>query len=346
MKTRTMIALCVALCCGNAPGQEQRQKPKELEALGQYVGHWTSDVTNKRAEWVPREIKYHTSNHATFVLNGWFLMHSEVNHVVDEPKQVTKSLFVWTYDPSLNKNIGWWFQSSGLIAKVTGSWDATSQTFTTHGDPELLASTAKLTETFVSKNAINGSLTLTSNDGLKLVDMVWTRTRREDDPDPATQERWAMIGTPIEPIPPEVKKLEPLIGKWESEFIQRPSAISPQGGTSKGTMKADWILDGRFLLGESDLGNYQSIWVIGYDTNKRAYRYVRMGSNGQIEENLGQWNESARSFEWKGVNGQPGITRSSTNRLIGNDAVEAQIIAKTPDGTVQMDLTIKSARRK
>jgi len=30
------------------------------------------------------------------------------------------------------------------------------------------------------------------------------------------------------------------------------------------------------------------MWVMGYDTTKKAFRYVLFGSNGRIDENIGQ----------------------------------------------------------
>lgn len=263
--------------------EEPREKPKELEALGQYVGGWTSDVTSKPAEWSPNEIKYRTTNHATWMLDGWFLMHTEVNHLVDDPSQVGKSLFVWTYDPGLKKYVGWAFQSSGNISKVTGTWDAVSRTFS-HVESEPPPNTSsKLTETFVGNDAINGSLVFTSNDGgRKLFDMVWTRTRRDGKPSQDHHERWALISIkPIQPIPPETKRLNTGNGRW--------------------------ILDGRWERGESNTGNVQSQWVRGYDTSKKAYRYVRFTSLGQIEELIGQWDEARSSITWQaaGQKAQP-----------------------------------------
>jgi hypothetical protein len=99
MKT-ILVTACLAMVCGVGLVQQPREKPKELEALRQYIGDWTTDVTSKPAEWTPQEIKYHCSNHAEFVPNGWFLQHIEVNHIVGEPDKITKSLFVWTFDAS------------------------------------------------------------------------------------------------------------------------------------------------------------------------------------------------------------------------------------------------------
>ena len=341
-----LVTACLAMVCGVGLAQQPREKPKELEALRQYSGDWTTDVTSKPAEWIPQEIKYRCANHAEFVPNGWFLQHIEVNHIVGEPDKITKSLFVWTFDASSKKYVGLSFQSSGNMSKVTGTWDAATKTFRHLDSNPLPSMTVKLTETFASNDSINGSLLFTRNDGLKMFEMVWTRSRQMGLAPNPVQEQWAKIGTPIQPIPDEVKKLEPFIGIKDVEFIHRPSAVSPQGGTTKTSTSGAWILDGRFVLARTGVGERESLFVTGYDTNKQAFRYVRLGANGEVEENIGQWNEAARSFEWKGVGDAPGLMRTSTSRLIGNGAIETHILTKTPDGKVQMDLTIKSTPRK
>ena len=81
-------------------------------------------------------------------------------------------------------------------------------------------------------------------------------------------------------------------------------------------------------------------------STKQAFRYVRFGLNGELEENIGQWNEAAQSFEWKGVGDATGLSRTSTSRLLGNGAIETHILTKTQDGKVHMDLTMKSTPRK
>lgn len=345
---RTLAVLFSVIVCGvsTAFAQQPREKPQELEALRQYVGDWTTDVTSKPAEWTLRETKYRCSNHAEFVPNGWFLQHIEVNHIVGEPSKITKSLFVWTFDAASRKYVGWSFQSTGNISKVTGSWDPTSKTFSHSDSNPPTSTTVKLTETFASNNSINGSLAFTRIDGVKLFDMVWTRTRQAGLAGKPLMEEWSKIGTPIEPIPDEVKKLAAFVGQKDVEFINRPSVISPQGGTSKSLTSGSWILDGRFVLAQTGTGERESFFVSGYDTHQRAYRYVRFGANGELEENIGQWNDAAQSFEWRGVNVPSGQTRTSTSRLIGNGAVESHILTKTADGKVQMDLTIKSTPRK
>jgi hypothetical protein len=316
-----------------------------LETLGQYVGDWTTEVTSKPAVWTPQEVRYQTSNHAEFVMNGWFLQHIEVSREVSDPSKVGKAFFVWSYDPGEKKYVGWAFHSSGVISHVTGAWDATSKAFVSSETEPPPGTTMTLMEAFSNNSTINGSLVFTGNDRRTMFDMVWTRTRQAGIVGKPLAEQWAEIGTPIQPIPDEVKKLEMFVGTRDVEFIQRHSLIVPQGSTAKGTMSGRWILDGRFLMGETTLPTFQSQWVIGYDTNKRAFRYVLFGSNGRIDESIGLWNEADRVFDWKLVNGPPELTRTSTTRRLDGGRVESHILAKTQDGQTQMDLTIKATPR-
>lgn len=189
-------------------------------------------------------------------------------------------------------------------------------------------------------------MSFTGTDGRKKFEMVWTRKRQAGLAGKPLAEQWPKLGPPIELIPDEVKNLEPFVGTKDVEFIHRPSVVSPQGSTTKTVTTGEWILDGRFVLARTGVGEKQSFFVSGYDTNKKAFRYVRFGFNGEVEENIGQWNAAARSFEWKGVGDANGLTRTSTSRVLGNGAMKSHILTRTPDGKVQMDLTIKSTPRK
>jgi hypothetical protein len=344
MKTLVGASFCVLVYCGTAAAQQPREKPKELDVLRQYVGDWTSEVTSKPAVWTPEEQKFLTTNHAEFVLDGWFLQHIEVNHIVGDPAKVTKALMVSTFDPQSRKYVTWFFQSSGIMNKSLGEWEPERKTLTFTPVEPPPNTTGKFAEVFPNAETINGTLTYTDADGETMFDMVWTRTRQKNLVPNPLRKQWEKIGTPIEPIPDEMKRLEVFVGPKDVEFVHRPSVVSPRGSTATGTAFGQWILDGRFLLGQTTLPNFQSLWVMGYDTNRQVFRYVLFGSNGRIEENIGQWNETERVFDWKQVNGPPGLTRSSTTRRTG-DAVESHIVTKTQDGKTHMDLTIRSTRK-
>ena len=123
--------LLAAVCLPNlAIAQQPKEKPKDLEILGQYVGDWTSEVTSKPAIWTPEERKFRTSNHAEFVLDGWFLQHIEVNHETDTPNKVGKSLFLWTFDAKSQRYVEWLFQSSGVMANWVGTWSPNDRSLT------------------------------------------------------------------------------------------------------------------------------------------------------------------------------------------------------------------------
>lgn len=347
MRTILAAASLVLVVVGESGyAQQPREKPRELAALRQFVGDWTTEVTSKPAEWTPQEVKYRTSNHVEFVPNGWFLQHLEVNYIVGEPEKVTKAIWFQTFDTTSKKYVTWWFQSSGLIGQSIGTWDATKQAFTSAEVEPPPGVTSRFEERFRGAGTIDGSLIFSGNNGRRMFEMVWTRTRQENVAPDALLDQWSKLGAPIQPIPDEVKRLEPFVGTKDVEFTQRPSIVSPKGGTAKMVSTGAWILDGRFVLTRMGQGERESLFVVGYDTNKRAYRYVRLGSNGEHEENIGQWNEASRSFEWRGVNGPAGLTRTSTSRLLGNGTIETQILSKTQDGRIHLDITNKATPRK
>ncbi len=281
---RSILAVCTLLICQSVLAQPPTAKPKELTAIRHWVGDWTSDVTSKPSVWNPNETKLRTSNHAEMMLDGWFLQHIEVNHVVDDPKKITKAIWFSKYDSEAKEYVSWFFQSSGLIGKSTGTWSEETQTFA-FTPTELPPNTSgKHMETFKTKDFIEGDYVIKSNDGRTMFDMEWTRTRQKGLVPNPLRKQWAEIGTPIQPVPDEVKKLEAFLGEWDAEFVNRPSVVSPNGGTSNGTMTGHWILDGRFLYGTTKVGKHESIWIAGYDPNEKAYRYIRMTNAGLIDE--------------------------------------------------------------
>lgn len=326
--------------------QQSPMKPKELDVLNQYVGHWTSDVNNKPAVWDENGTKFRCLNQIEFILDGWFLQHIEVNHVVGDPDKVTKALILWTYDPKSSKYVAWAFQSSGNYFSSSAKWDSASKTFMLTSNEPFPNVTDKMTEQFVDAATIKGNIKFVENGGKVLMDMDWTRNRQAGIAGQPTREQWDKIGTPIQPLPEEIKKLQPFIGEWDAEFINAPSVVSPQGRTSKAKSTGKWVLDGRFLFGTTESDNFRSIWVMGFDSNKNQYRMVRFTNGGLTDETVGQWDSESNSFVMKPVNERPGITRTAKYRIIGSDAIESHILSKDQDGKIQMDLTIKSRRRK
>jgi hypothetical protein len=92
------IAFAVLAWCATAPAQDSSPKPRELDVLGQYVGQWTSEVVSKPAAWDENGTKFHAVSQAEMILGRWFLEYIDLKHVIVDPNQATKSLFLWTYD--------------------------------------------------------------------------------------------------------------------------------------------------------------------------------------------------------------------------------------------------------
>jgi hypothetical protein len=109
-------------------------------------------------------------------------------------------------------------------------------------------------------------------------------------------------------LPDELKKLQPWIGEWDSEFnIVGPSVGSPKLVIrSKGKTTVQWILDGRFLFINTETGHDRFIWVIGYDSAKDHYRRITFTNAGQMGESLGRWNGEFDTIDWMAVDERPG----------------------------------------
>jgi hypothetical protein len=354
MKSPTAAVTFFGVVLCSSVFAESPAKPKELDTLGQYVGHWMSDVTNKPAIWDQNGTKYQTVSQAELILDGWFLHHIEVNHVVGDPSKVTKSLFLWTYEPVSRKYEAWTFQSTGNVASSTGKWEATNKTFTLTSVEPPPNTTGKFTEQFLGTDTIQGNLTFLDDGGKTLMDMVWTRKRQAEDAGKGVREQWSKLGTPLQPLPAALKKLQPMIGEWETEFIEAPSAAAPEAGTSKGKTTTQWILDGQFLLGTTEQRNDRSLWIIGYDANKLDYHQVRFSRLGQINESRGDWNGEFDTVDWKNHIKRPGYKTSITQDYIGverdKDGKETLhthiLIRDEKEQAVLRSLTTKSTRRK
>lgn len=332
MKCQTAaLTSCCLMLCSAVIARESPTRPMELAALGQYVGHWTSDVTSKPAVWDEKGTEFRTVNQAEWILDGWFLQHLEVNHVVGDPKKTTKSLSFWTYDSKLAKFVVWTFQSNGNVDSFTGKWDSVSKAFALAAVEPPPNMTGKMTEQFVDAKTMQGNLTHVDDSGRTLLDMVWTRNRQPESAGKTTREEWSKLGTPAQPLPDELKTLQPWIGEWDSEFnIVGPSVGSPKLGIrSQGKMTVQRVLDGHYFLIATESGKDRFLWMMGYDRDKRQYRRITFTNAGQIGESVGAWNAEFDTIDWHVVNERPG----SFLRFIGQSQRAGSAVIGQDSGT-------------
>jgi hypothetical protein len=355
---RILLAAFVGLVLHNtAFAQDLPPKPPELETLGQYVGHWTSDVTSKPTVSAQKGKKFDAVSHAEMILDGWFLQQVDVKHVVGAPEQMTKSLSQWTWDARSEKFLVWMFESDGSAVSWTGEWDSASRRFTFVPAQPLPKKIGKLTDQFVDANTVVGSLTFIDDAGKTLTDLAWSRKRQAESDGKATLGEWDRISAHTRPVPHDLAKLEPLIGEWDAEFIDGPSAVSPELGVSKGKLTAKWILDRHFLLGTTEQDNERSIWIIGshvYTDGKNyetKYRRVRFTNSGQVDEALGVWNGEFDTIDWLIHIKRPGSPRHSITQdyigVEGSDRLRANILIRdAEEKKINRSVTTKATRRK
>lgn len=88
-------------------------------------------------------------------------------------------------------------------------------------------------------------------------------------------------------IGPEHRKLEAWAGKWKYSGTLKDSPLGP-GGDFTGSDRAEWILDGQYLLGKGkDKGvyggkpmTYEAVTVVWYDPTARNYRQRYFDNDG------------------------------------------------------------------
>jgi hypothetical protein len=332
-------AIVVTLTCllsVNSFGADKDDRPAELKVLERYVGTWAHEATLLPTKSSPKKTTRRAIEQTEWMLSDSFLISRAVNET-----DGLKSLSFFTVNRNDRTTYPfWYFGSSGGIGHLKGKWDEASKTMT-FSSPNLPPDWKGAVTHKFSDDSYNSTMKFTNDAGETVMDRHDLRKRQGGIAGKNMLESWAKIGTPIEPIPDEMKKLEPLIGTWDAKYVFR----LPQRREEKGVITDEWALDGRFVLRREAVGDSHSIAMIGYDTNKKAYRLVRAVSNGRTNELMGEWNDDTRSIIWKAADTPKGVTSISTWRFVGNDAVQLHVVGESESG-VTLDLTIKTERRK
>ncbi|MEO0652484.1 MAG: DUF1579 domain-containing protein [Planctomycetota bacterium] len=114
----------------------------------------------------------------------------------------------------------------------------------------------------------------------------------------AEMEAWFRAGTPGE----HHKYMDHFAGEWDAEVtLFFGPGVSE---TSKGTMKNEWVLDGRFLVGQYDgsaMGQpFSGMSVMGYDNAAQTYRGLWIDSmSTHFQQSAGYCSEDGKTFSMK-----------------------------------------------
>lgn len=158
---------------------------------------------------------------------------------------------------------------------------------------------------------------------------------------------WPALGQePPKPVA-ELKVLDRIVGTWSAEYTCKPGVWMPDGKKSSGTVKYEWILDGRYLQGKTSgfSDKSESIWLITYDPQMAAYRTWWFGTLGQAETR-GQWHTVTKELTLKGVGPDGEFSWTEAWRFPTPDRSDWTGIWKDKGGQVVMEIGIKYTRKK
>jgi hypothetical protein len=85
-------------------------------------------ITNKPAEWNPKESRVTGTTTNEWVLDGWFQQHRT------KMDDGYVSIEIWTYDADKKTYRTWAFLKGGISYEMTGNWDERSNTLTCKAD--------------------------------------------------------------------------------------------------------------------------------------------------------------------------------------------------------------------
>jgi hypothetical protein len=151
---------------------------------------------------------------------------------------------------------------------------------------------------------------------------------------------------PEEKLPPELKVLQRLAGTWDVKGISRPAAWTPKEVRTTSKVTRKWVLDGRFLQDNSEISDgTESISLLTYDPQKKAYRSWWFSSQGNSSKSTGQWGAAAETMSFTADLGD-GLTSRDSVRFLDQDRHDWHVVVRDRDGKLYFDGAWKVARHK
>ncbi len=143
---------------------------------------------------------------------------------------------------------------------------------------------------------------------------------------------------------PELKILSRWLGSWDVNATRH----QPDPATVTYRETFTWVLNGRFLRGETSLksdGN-KSMSMATYDQRIGAYRFWTFDSTSFASElPPAEWEQSTRTMKWSSGFFNP-LRFQSRVRFIDDDTMHWQVLLKDWKGTVIFDMDGTSIRRR
>ena len=139
-------------------------EPPELKILQHFVGTWTTELIQKRAEWTPKEVRVTGTDTTEWVLGGRFIQ-SKTRSADGK----SENMRLATYDAQKKEYRRWSFDSGGAFNEASGQWDEGSKSLKWEGRAgEEIPVVIKVR--VVDRNTIEWTLIAKNGDGKVFLD--------------------------------------------------------------------------------------------------------------------------------------------------------------------------------
>lgn len=145
--------------------------------------------------------------------------------------------------------------------------------------------------------------------------------------------------------PTELKVLDRLVGKWDSESVSRVAEWTPKEVRATGVLTREWVLEGRYVQETNQQTDADAMVMFTYDTSKRAHRSWLFNSQGINIETSGQWDEKTQTLTSTSELAN-GLSNTATIQFLDADTHKWTAIVKDGQGKVFFDAGGTCTRRK
>jgi hypothetical protein len=328
MKRLVAIALPATVIFLVAPGRGQENAPNAEVAkrLERFVGLWRVDTTDKPSKWTPQERKRTELECVSPLLKGRFLLGRGINQPLTQ-----KGLWLMTYDPKTNGYPFWLFTKDVRGGEWSSGWDQAGTTFTGKATDTPPGWTSQAITRVLDAKTDRMSAWMKDESGTLLFSSVGEKTRQPAAAEKEVLAQWT-TRQPDAKVPPEMKVLRRLVGSWKTNTLFKPAVWTPQETRGTGNVMRRWVLDGYYLQDTSvNSDGTESISLVTYDPDRKAYRSWWYNSEGRTTKAEGQWDDASATLTYRSDLGD-GITARSSAHFLDNDRHEWEVVVTGADG--------------
>ena len=148
---------------------------------------------------------------------------------------------------------------------------------------------------------------------------------------------------------PHHERLYAFLGEWKGEVIWPRSEVNPDGLTVPDDMRIGRILGGAFIEmrveTQYDGFRFLARAIYGYDVHRKCYTKFWFDRFGSTEVGTGSWTNEGLVFEHEAVHEGRSVKIRDIRRVIGRDAIEADIyVAEADSDDYRLLLTTRHRR--